>query len=136
MGIAAGNADLRAGLGTSKTAEDFPSTVSPPSALPLPRRANVHAWRQKGHFGVRGAGLEGRGGKSCGEWALVSRPGEGPGGPQELESWGGTVRPSKASDESCLSGVSAPLPIGALPKGHLRVQRSLLRAHRHFARDP
>lgn len=76
-------------------------------------------------------------GKRCGKWTLVSRPGKRPGGSQELESWGGTIRPSKASDESCPFRVSLPhVNQGALPKHHLGVWRSLPWAHTHFARDP
>lgn len=64
LSIAGGNAELRAELGTSKPAEDFLSIDFPifcpasptqeESSFPLDKCV----WHQKGHFGVRGTGLE------------------------------------------------------------------------------
>lgn len=60
---------MRAGLGTSKTAEDFLFTdfsiFSP--ASPTQEKSSFSldkcVWHRKGHFGVGGAGLEEWGGK-------------------------------------------------------------------------
>lgn len=71
--IAGGSAELRAGLGTSKTAEDFLSTDFPifSPASPTQEESSFSldkcVWHRKGRFGVRGAGLEERGGKRYGK---------------------------------------------------------------------